>query len=154
MRERQLPGVSPLVYSRFLMDSAAFLSLNDMGKDLPEYEEIPVKLQMNEDVSQEYFHLEAQFKNILRSQKDIAKKILSAYLGLLTVYPDQPYDQRAVVHPITGDPLVVPKDMSSFNELHEKDNSVLDVVQRKVTEGGRVLVYTSWIRTDTQDKLY
>ena len=27
LRERQLPGVSPLVYSRFLMDSAAFLSL-------------------------------------------------------------------------------------------------------------------------------
>ena len=153
IRERQLPGVSPLVYSRFLMDSAAFLSLNDMGKDLPEYEEIPVKLQMNEDVSQEYFRLEAQFKNILHSQKYIAKKILSAYLGLLTVYPDQPYDQKSVVHPITGDDLVVPKDMSSFNELHEKDNSVLDVVQRKVAEGGRVLVYTSWIRIDTQEKL-
>lgn len=81
IREKQLPGVSPLVYSRFLMDSAAFLSLNDMGKDLPEYEEIPVQLQMNEDVAQEYFSLEAQFKNILRSQKDIAKKVLSAYLG-------------------------------------------------------------------------
>ena len=154
LRERQLPGVSPLVYSRFLMDSAAFLSLNDMGKDLPEYEEIPVQLQMNEDVAKEYFNLESQFKNILRSQKDIAKKILSAYLGLLTVYPDQPYGQKPVVHPITGDDLVVPRDMSSFNELHEKENSVLDVVQRKIAEGGRVLIYTSWIRTDTQDKLY
>jgi len=154
LRERQLPGVSPLVYSRFLMDSAAFLSLNDMGKDLPEYEEIPVQLQMNEDVAKEYFNLESQFKNILRTQKDIAKKVLSAYLGLLTVYPDQPYDQKPVIHPITGDDLVVPRDMSSFNELHEKENSVLDVVQRKIAEGGRVLIYTSWIRTDTQDKLY
>lgn len=35
---RLLPGVSPLVYSRFLLDKAAFLSLTDMGKDLPEYE--------------------------------------------------------------------------------------------------------------------
>lgn len=34
---RLLPGVSPLVYSRFLLDKAAFLSLTDMGKDLPEY---------------------------------------------------------------------------------------------------------------------
>jgi hypothetical protein len=136
------------------MDSAAFLSLNDMGKDLPEYEEIPVQLQMNADVAREYYSLEAQFKNILRTQKDISKKVLSAYLGLLTVYPDQPYDQKPVVHPVTGDPLVIPKDMSSINELHEKDNSVLDVVQRKTEEGGRVLVYTSWIRTDTQEKLY
>lgn len=35
---RLLPGVSPLVYSRFLLDKAAFLSLTDMGKDLPEYD--------------------------------------------------------------------------------------------------------------------
>ncbi|MCM1194292.1 MAG: hypothetical protein NC389_17950, partial [Acetatifactor muris] len=154
VRERQLPGVSPLVYSRFLMDSAAFLSLNDMGKNLPEYEEIPVQLQMNEEVSQEYHRLENQFRNILRSQKDISKKVLSAYLGLLTVYPDQPYGQKPVVHPITGEDLVVPKDTSSFNELHEKDRSVLEVVQKKTAEGGRVLIYTSWIRTDTQEKLY
>jgi len=153
IRERQLPGVSPLVYSRFLMDSAAFLSLNDMGKNLPEYEEIPVQLQMNEDVAREYFRLQSEFKDILRSQKDIAKKILSAYLGLLTVYPDQPYDQKPVVHPITGNDLVVPKDTSDFNELHEKDNSVLDVVRRKTAEGGRVLLYTSWVRTDSQEKL-
>jgi hypothetical protein len=153
IRERQLPGVSPLVYSRFLMDSAAFLSLNDIGKELPEYEEIPVQLQMNDYVAEEYDSLETKFKHILCSQKEIAKKILSSYLGLLTVYPDQPYGHRPVVHPITGENLVVPRDTSSFNELHEKDNSVLEVVQRKTAEGGRVLVYTSWIRIDSQKKL-
>lgn len=141
------------MYSRFLMDSAAFLSLNDMGKDLPEYEEIPIQLQMNEDVAREYRRLEAGFKNILRSQKDISKKVMSAYLGLLTVYPDQPYGQKPILHPVTGDELIVPKDTSSFQELHEKDYSVLEVVQKKAGEGGRVLIYTSWIRTDTQEKL-
>ena len=153
LRSRQLPGVSPLVYSRFLMDSAAFLSLNDMGKDLPEYEEIPVPLHMNEDVAREYHRIEGQFIEILRTRKDIAQKILSSYLGLLTVYPDQPYNHKPVVHPIFGNDLVVPRDTSSFNELHEKDESVLDVVRRKVAEGGRVLVYTSWTRIDTQEKL-
>ena len=154
IREKQLPGVSPLVYSRFLMDSAAFLSLNDMGKNLPEYEEIPVQLQMNEDVSREYHRLEEEFKIVLRSQKDVSQKVMSAYLGLLTVYPDQPYGQPPIIHPISGNELVVPRDMSSYNELHEKDYSVLDVVKKKVCAGERVLIYTSWIRTDTQEKLY
>ena len=154
IREKQLPGVSPLVYSRFLIDSAAFLSLNDMGKNLPEYEEIPVQLRMNEDVAKEYHRLEDEFKTVLRSQKDISKKVLSAYLGLLTVYPDQPYGQKPIIHPISGNELVVPRDMSCFNELHEKDYSVLDVVKRKTAVGERVLIYTSWIRTDTQEKLY
>ena len=31
-RERQRPGVSPLVYSRFLLENGVFLSLLDMGK--------------------------------------------------------------------------------------------------------------------------
>ena len=35
VRTRQLPGVSPLVFSRFLLEKTAFLSLNDMGKALP-----------------------------------------------------------------------------------------------------------------------
>ena len=30
-RTRQLPGVSPLVFSRFLLEYTAFLSLSDMG---------------------------------------------------------------------------------------------------------------------------
>lgn len=153
IRERQLPGVSPLVYSRFLMDSAAFLCLNDMGKSLPEYEEIPVQLHMNEEVGREYHRLENEFKTVLRSQKDISKMVLSSYLGLLTVYPDQPYNQKPIYNPITGNELVIPKDISSFNELHEKDYSVLDIVEKKTSAGERVLIYTSWIRTDTQEKL-
>ena len=153
LRERQLPGVSPLVYSRFLLESAAFLSLNDMGKDLPEYEEIPIRLDMNEDVECEYNRIEGQFIEILKKQKDIAKKVLSAYLNLLTVYPDQPYGHEPVKHPIYGDDLVVPKDTSSINELHEKDRQVLELAKRKVDDGGRVLIYTSWTRIDTQVKL-
>jgi len=153
LQERQLPGVSPLVYTRFLMESAAFLCLNDMGKDLPEYEEMPVQLQMNSEVKDEYDRLETQFKRIFRCQKDISRKILSAYLGLLTVYPDQPYGQKPIVHPVLGEDLVIPKDVSCQNELHEKDRSVLDVVKHKTAEGGRVLIYTSWTRIDSQAKL-
>ena len=31
-KSKQLPGVSPLVFSRFLLEYTAFLSLSDMGK--------------------------------------------------------------------------------------------------------------------------
>jgi len=156
VRERQLPGVSPLVYSRFLLENAVFLSLHDMGKDLPEYEEIPIQLYMNEDVNDEYNRIEGQFIDILKYDPQIAKKVLSVYLNLLTVYPDQPYGHEPVKHPIRGDdcdPLIMPKDMSSINELHEKDSQVLELVQCKVENGERVLIYTSWTRIDTQDKL-
>lgn len=45
-------------YTRFLLEYAAFLMLTDMGKDLPEYEEIPVPLKMPKAVREEYEKIE------------------------------------------------------------------------------------------------
>ena len=86
-----LPGVSPLVYSRFLLLNTVFLSLMDMGKDLPEYEEIPIGLTMLPDVEQEYQCLSELFRYQICANHKNAKKLLSAYLNTLTIYPDQPY---------------------------------------------------------------
>lgn len=150
--ERMLPGVSPLVYSRFLLEHAVFLSLMDMGKDLPEYEEIPIGLEMRPDVGIEYSSLLGQFLELIHSEKGMARKLLSAYLNVLTVYPDQPYGQPPVLD-YDSNPLVIPLDASDPEELHQKDMKVLEVIHRKVQAGEKVLVYTTWVRLDTQAKL-
>lgn len=147
-----LPGVSPLVYSRFLLSSTVFLSLMDMGKDLPEYEEIPIGLTMRPEVAKEYKSLSDQFLSLIRSEKGSARKLLSAYLNTLTVYPDQPYGLDPVKNK-DGRTLVIPKDTSQPGELQEKDHRVLELVQQKVAAGEKVLIYTSWVRIDTQEKL-
>ena len=152
-KSRQLPGVSPLVFSRFLLEYTAFLSLSDMGKELPSYEEIPVALEMPIDVRDAYKEAERALQSILRSDRKAAQKILSTYLNLLTVYPDQPYDQPEVIHPITGNAIVAPKDCGDFSRLLPKEEETLEIVQRKVANGERVLIYASWTRTDSQQKL-
>jgi len=152
-RTRQLPGVSPLVFSRFLLEYTAFLSLSDMGKELPSYEEIPVALDMPEDVGECYQAVQNVLQKVLKNDRKAAQKILSAYLNLLTVYPDQPYDQPEVIHPITGMPIVTPKSCGDFSRLFPKEEKVLELVQQKVANGERVLIYTSWTRTDSQQKL-
>ena len=152
-KSRQLPGVSPLVFSRFLLEYTAFLSLSDMGKELPSYEEIPIALEMPIDVRDAYKEAERALQSILRSDRKAAQKILSTYLNLLTVYPDQPYDQPEVIHPITGSTIVAPKDCGDFSRLLPKEEETLEIVQQKVANGERVLIYTSWTRTDSQQKL-
>ncbi|MFR8333598.1 MAG: hypothetical protein ACLU9S_15605 [Oscillospiraceae bacterium] len=107
-KTRQLPGVSPLVFSRFLLEYTAFLSLMDMGKDLPDYEEIPIALEMPEDVRSAYKEAEHTLQHVLKSDRQAAQKILSAYLNLLTVYPGSALDQPTVIHPIAGLPLSGP----------------------------------------------
>ncbi len=152
-KTRQLPGVSPLVFSRFLLEHTAFLGLEDMGKDLPDYEEIPVPLKLEEDVQDAYKEVEKALTRVLRSDRGAARKILSAYLNLLTVYPDQPYGHPPVLHPLDGMPIVTPADLADFDTSFAKEEKTLAIVKDKVAKGGRVIIYTSWTRTDSQEKL-
>jgi len=150
---RQLPGVSPLVYSRFLLEYAAFLSLSDMGKDLPEYEEVPVPLKMPENTALPYNQMQETLIKFMKNDGKSAKRILSAYLNLLTAYPDQPYNQPPILHPLDGGVIVEPPDVADFDTIQPKDEAVLEIVQRKIDAGERVLIYTNWTRLDTQQKL-
>ena len=152
-QSRQLPGVSPLVFSRFLLEYTAFLSLSDMGKDLPDYEEIPVPLEMPEEVYAGYKHAEDTLRRFMKSDRKAARKLLSAYMNLLTVYPDQPYGQPEIVHPINGSVVVMPKSIGDFNSILPKEEKTLEIVRAKIAAGERVLIYTSWTRTDSQRKL-
>jgi superfamily II DNA or RNA helicase/rubredoxin len=150
---RPLPGVSPLVYSRFLLECAAFLSLTDMGKDLPEYEEIPVALELPKEIQNVCGQMQHELRKVLRTDRKAGQKILSAYLNLLTAYPDQPYGQSPVLHPFTGEPIVTPPDMGSIDDVMPKDNAVLEIARRKIAAGENVLIYTNWTRLDSQRKL-
>ena len=153
VRTRQLPGVSPLVFSRFLLEKTAFLSLSDMGKALPSYEEIPIACRMDEAVQSEYKRIENALVRVLRSDRRVAQKILSAYLNLLTVYPDQPYDQKPIFYPDSDVPIVEPENMGDTDTLGEKEQKTLELVKAAIQNGERALIYTSWVRTDSQQKL-
>ena len=83
VREQQKPGVSPLVYSRFLIDCAVFLSLNDMGKHLPDYEEIPVQLNLRPDILKEYEKILSAYRKTTKPDKKYARKLMSKFFCAL-----------------------------------------------------------------------
>ena len=156
-RERQRPGVSPLVYSRFLLENGVFLSLMDMGKELPEYEEIPVPLRLPASQQRAYDDLEHAFHELFqdrsREGRKLAQKVLSVFLNLMTAYPDQPYGHQPVLHPVTRDPLVVPQNSGGPDEATEKDRRTMEIVRSKVSAGERVLLYVNWVRLDSRTRM-
>lgn len=157
VREKYLPGISPIVYSRFLLENAVFLSLTDMGKELPDYEEIPVSCEMVKEVSDEYRRLENEFKRISRSYPKVGIRIMSAYLNLLSAYPDQPYDHEPIYNPlekVKGDALIIPRNIGDGTVVQPKDEKLLELVEKKIALGERVIIYTAWTRLDTQTKLH
>ena len=158
VRERFLPGVSPIVYSRFLLENAVFLSLNDMGKELPDYEEIPIPCTMLPEVQKEYDALQNNFRHLMRQAPRIGKRVMSAYLNLLSAYPDQPYGHEPIRNPFVPEEdqnvLAAPQDVGSAADLQPKDEVLLDLIDRKIQAGERVIVFTAWVRLDTQERLH
>ena len=156
-REKFLPGLSPLVYSRYLLENAVFLSLADMGKELPDYEEIPFACNMHDEVKGQYKAIENEFKRIMMREKKLGNRIMSAFVNLLTAYPDQPYGHEPIYNPfneIEKEALIEPRNYGDITVKQPKDESVIDLVKRKVENGERVIIYTAWTRLDTQTKLH
>ena len=82
---------------------------------------------------------------------------MSAYLNLLSAYPDQPYGHEPVYNPLVKDKkdaLIIPQDTGSPDKTQPKDDDVLELVDRKIASGKRVIIYTAWTRLDTQSKLH
>jgi len=61
--------------------------------------------------------------------------------------------KSSILHPIDGYSIVTPPDLADFDTSFAKEEKTLEIVKDKVSRGGRVIVYTSWTRTDSQDKL-
>jgi superfamily II DNA or RNA helicase len=150
--EKRLPGVSPLVFTRFLLDNAVFLSLSDMAEGLPSYEEIPLSVSMDAELSASYGNLEIELRRSSGWNGAGGIKILGQILQTLSVYPDMPYDQPPIIHPDTGATLVVPPSLPMGPRT--KEQRLLELVLEKKSMGEKVLVYYHWTnRTDIAEKL-
>ena len=152
---KQLPGVSPIVFTKFLLENVAFISLEDMAESLPGYTEIPIGVDMDDELMEAYMHLETAIHDSFSSHDRTSRgsiKTLSQMIQSLSIYPDQPYDQPPIVDPDTGNIVVAPEELS--HDYRNKEMMLLNIVQEKVDNGEKVLVYYSWPnRTELGEKL-
>lgn len=150
--EKPLPGVSPLLFTNFLLENSVFVSLSDMDGGLPGYEEIPISIEMDTELKDAYNVLETELRRACSFQGEGGMKAMGSLLQALSVYPDQCYDQPEVLHPDTNEVLVTPPQLSPG--LRNKENAILELVQEKIERGEKVLIYYEWTnRTDVAQKL-
>jgi hypothetical protein len=88
-RVRRRPGASPLLFGHYLMDLAAFLSLEDISSALPPYREEVVPVEMDEPLNAAYSELESAIKEALRSHRG-NQSVVSNALNALLAYTDRP----------------------------------------------------------------
>ena len=150
-----LPGVSPKLFTDFLLDKAVFVSLADMSTGLPEYNEYPVAVGLEPSVKVNYEKAVESLKHILKSIKTNARDIAFMAAQKLSIYPDMPYNIPPL-YDRTGKVVMEFKDSAENNGRYvsNKDRQTLNIVKEKLAKGENVLIYVSYVNTtDVTERL-
>ena len=134
-----------------MLENAAFISQEDISSGLPAYTEIPVPIEMDDDLRSAYNSLETEVQGNIKGGFNL--KIMGQLIQTLSIYPDMPYNVSNVIHPDTGEVIVEPPSLDS-SVLRNKEARLLELVKRKKEAGEKVLVYYHWTnKTDLDTKL-
>lgn len=146
---RELPGASPELAAR-LLDCSAFVSLSDLGFQLPGYREYPHTIPMAEDQREAYDALEDQLIEELKTRLQQGdRSLLAAYLQSLLAYPNSCF-RHEVVTDATGEVIAhAPALVNGKERLFPKEEWLVHLAQAEQARGRRVLVFCR--QTATRD---
>ncbi|MDD3361823.1 MAG: hypothetical protein PHW34_09150 [Hespellia sp.] len=144
--KRCLPGISVLIFTEFLLDSALFLDLSDLSRYLPKlYEEVCV-VPLEEEIREEY----REVRNVLKEHMiEEDKLLMGSYLQFSLSYTDMPYGRPAILSPTTGDIVVEPLNMPELVEngkLLNKEAKLVELVNQELSEERNCFIYCEYTK--------
>jgi hypothetical protein len=86
---KRRPGASPLLFGKYLMNMAAFVSLEDISDALPPYNEEVVAVDMDPALAKAYESLKEDVTEALR-EHHANSSVVSTAMNALLLYPDRP----------------------------------------------------------------
>ncbi|MCA9896446.1 MAG: hypothetical protein KC615_25870, partial [Anaerolineae bacterium] len=152
----EAPGISPLLVAEVL-DHAIFFSLGDLGKALPQYEEIALPVEMDADCYEQYDRTRQQLKDYLIARRwEGDTTFRGAYLQWAMGWVNAAHRPHEVIHnlkhPITGEKLPhVVTSISSYGEdrIFAKEQTLIDLVRSELEQNRPCVIYIR--QTATRD---
>ena len=143
------PGISPLVFTKFLLDKAVMLDITDMSSHLPALHENVELVDMENADEHEVME---QYGKVVRFLKDMSKSghgmtVLSTMLQFSLSYLDKPYGVEPILDPLSGQKLCEPKnfdDFANINHLLPKERRLVEIVKGELAEGRNCFVYAEY----------
>jgi SNF2 family DNA or RNA helicase len=146
---KRKPGVSPVVFSRHLLDKAVFLSLGDITSDLPPISEHVHGIAMDDELGEAYRDLEETLSyEVRQALVQGSKALLGTYVNALLSYPDRPFDNPPIIHPLTGKQIVRPRELPK-DRRYAKEEKLVELIKGSVLENRKCFAYCQY--TGTKD---
>jgi hypothetical protein len=144
------PGASPLLFGKFLMNTTAFLSLEDIADNLPRYDESVLSVEMDSELAKAYEELEEDIRSAIRSHRG-NKSLMSILLNTLLLYPDHPYGFKDIwaraFDPETKEYvkfLVTTPQNLKEDGLYAKEHALVADIREELRQGRRCQVYATY----------
>lgn len=145
---KRKPGVSPLVFSRHLLDKCVFLGLEDMVSDLPPISEYVHAIEMDEELADAYTDLEEKLSaEVRQALAKGSKALLGTYVNTLLSYPDRPFDNEPIVC-LDQKRIIVPAKLPK-DKVYNKERKLVELVKESVSGGRKAFTYA--VYTGTKD---
>ena len=150
VRAVRKPGASPLLFGKFLMESTAFITLEDISDALPSYEETVISVEMDEPLQKAYDQIVEDIKDAL-DKHPRNRSLMSLMLNMLLLYPDRPYGIEAIRgkerDPRTGVMfeffVTEPEDLPE-TEIYAKERRLIEDIRDELRQGRRCQVYATF----------
>lgn len=149
---KRRPGASPLLFGSFLMNLAAFVSLEDISDALPPFEEEVISVPMDPVLQQAYSKLEDDVRNALREHHGNAS-VVSTAMNALLLYPDRPFGLGALYgfdrDPETGERerFVISEPADLSQELaYAKERRLIEETKRELAVGRNVHLFAVYTK--------
>ena len=143
---KRKPGASPLLFGEFLMDTCAFVFLEDISDALPAYEESVIAVPMDLPLATAYERLEENMREALKAHRG-NRSVLSIMLNALLVYPDHPYGM-GTLYGFERDEsgrrqrfLIAETDDLPQQFAYAKERRLVEEIKGELTEGRKVQVF-------------
>jgi len=143
---RRKPGASPLLFGEFLMDTCAFVFLEDISDALPPYEESVVQVPMDAPMAAAYEQLESDMREALSAHRG-NRSVLSIMLNALLLYPDHPYGLGKLYGFETDESgrrqrflIAEPRDLPE-QFAYAKERRLVEEIKQELAEGRRCQVF-------------
>ena len=157
---KERPGISPLIFTDFLLDSTVFLDLSDMSKYLPplkEYvETVTIPKTIEEDsgniIDNPEYEVQEHYNRVLTVLKQASKAkggraVLSSLLQFSLSYLDHPYATEAIKNSLNGQVIVEPKNFNMFLKndiLLAKEKRLIELINKEQKEGRNCFVFAEY----------
>lgn len=143
------PGISPLIFTDFLLDKTVFLDITDMSKYLPPLKEQVVLVDHlpEEENMFSWYRRVIDTLNTL-SQNGYGMTVLSTMLQFALSYLDKPYGMEPIYDPLTENRVLVsPNNFEQYSTLDcmtSKETKLIEIVESELREGRNCFVFAEY----------